>query len=188
MQIKSLALAIGISFAGTALAAGGIGSVKIEPAAAKAGQEIKVTVAAEGEAPGFCGLAIDFGDGDSRDIKIDSGEAKFPVTIAKTYAKAGNYSVKAYGKKITTHFPCAGKAEAALTVAAAAPAVAAGAAAAPTAAPACPTGYALKGAVGKAGDYTCKARPVAPAACATGLEAFAAGDSLGCRKAKAKKK
>lgn len=185
MQIRSLALAIGISFAGTAIAAGGIGSVKIEPAAAKAGQEVKVTVAAEGEAPGFCGLAIDFGDGDSRDIKIDSGEAKFPLTIAKTYAKAGNYSVKAYGKKITTHFACSGKAEAALTVAAPAPAPAATAAA--PAAPTCPTGYALKGAVGKAGDYTCKARPLAPTACAAGLEAFAAGDSLGCRKAKGRK-
>ena len=71
---------------------GGIGAVKIEPNPAKAGQEVKITIAAEGETPTFCGMVVHFDDGsESRQIKIDSKDAKFPVTITKTYAKAGSY-------------------------------------------------------------------------------------------------
>ena len=192
MQIRSMALIIGTAFAGAALAQGnGIGAIRIDPATAKAGQEVKITVDAQGEAPSFCGLAIDFGDGDTRDVKIAHDAEKFPVTVTKTYAKAGTYTVKAYGRKITTHFPCNGKAEATLTVAAAKGAAAAGAApaagAAAVTAAACPPGYALKGTVSRSGEYTCKAKPVAPTACVDGLEPFASGDTLGCRKAKARK-
>lgn len=167
---------------------GGIGSMKVEPNPAKAGQEVKITIATDGDAPGFCGMVVHFDDGsESRQIKIDGKETKFPVTITKTYAKAGSYSIKAEGRKITTHFPCVGSATAKLGVeGAAAPAKAA--------APTCPEGYKMNGKPGKAGDFSCKggkdARALAqPLACGTGLEYFSNDKSkqLGCRKAKAKK-
>jgi hypothetical protein len=167
---------------------GGIGAVKVEPNPAKVGQEVKITIAAEGEAPAFCGMVVHFDDGsESRQVKIDGKEGKFPVTITKTYAKAGSYSIKAEGRKITTHFPCVGNATAKLTVeGAAAPAKAA--------APACPEGYKMSGKAGKAGDFSCKGgkdakAPAQPLACGDGLEYFSNDKSkqLGCRKAKAKK-
>lgn len=171
----------------------GIGAIKFEPGTVRAGQEVRITISAEGEAPGFCGMVVHFDDGsESRNIKIDGKEGKFPVTVAKTYAKAGSYSVKAEGKKITTHFPCMGTTTAKLVVepapAAAAPTPAAKAAA-------CPEGYKMVGKLGKAGDFSCKGgkgamAPAKPLGCASGLEYFANDKTrqLGCRKMKAQKK
>lgn len=166
----------------------GIGSVTVAPNPAQAGQEVKITIAAEGEAPAFCGMVVHFDDGsESRNVKIDGKEGKFPVTIAKTYAKAGSYIIKAEGRKITTHFPCVGSATAKLVVEAA-PVTA-------KAAPACPEGYKMVGKAGKAGDFSCKGgkgamAPAKPLACGDGLEYFASDKSkqLGCRKLKAQKK
>ena len=170
---------------------GSIGAVKFDPSPARAGQEVKITISAEGEAPGFCGMVVHFDDGsESRNIKIDGKETKFPVTISKTYAKAGTYSITADGKKVTSHFPCVGKATAKLVVeappAAAQPAAAASA---------CPEGYKMVGKTGKAGDFSCKggkdvATPAKALACADGLEYFANDKTkqLGCRKPKAQKK
>jgi hypothetical protein len=193
---KLLALAgASIALSGLALAQqGGIGAVKVDPSPAKAGQEVKITVSAEGEAPTFCGMVVSFGDGsESRNIKIDGKENKFPVVIAKTFANPGSFSIKAEGKKITTHLGCVGKAEAKLTVEGAAP-VAKPAAKPDTkaAAPACPEGYAMRGKPGKAGDFTCKAnkgakKPALPTACGEGLEYFEKGSTLGCARPKTKK-
>lgn len=166
----------------------GIGAIKVDPNPVRAGHEVKITISAEGEAPAYCGMVVHFDDGsESRQVKIDGKEGKFPVTIAKTYAKAGTYSIKAEGKKITTHFPCVGVATAKLTVEA-------DPAAAKPAAATCPEGYKMAGKAGKAGDYTCKggkgaAAPAKPLACGDGLEYFANEKSkqVGCRKAKGKK-
>jgi hypothetical protein len=184
------ALGFAFAFASTlALAqSGGIGAIKVEPSPARAGQEVKITISAEGEAPAFCGMEVDFGDGsESRNIKISSDHNKFPVTLTKIYAKPGSYRVKAEGKKITTHLKCPGKAKVGLVVEAGP--------AAKTAAPACPEGYKMTGKAGKAGDFTCKGgkgatAPAKPMACADGLEYFVNDKSqqLGCRKVKAQKK
>ena len=184
------ATGIVLAFASTLAFAqsGGIGAIKVEPSPVRAGQEVKITISAEGEAPAFCGMEVDFGDGsESRNIKIGSDHNQFPVTITKTYAKAGSYRIKAEGKKITTHFKCLGKAKVGLVVEADP--------AAKPVAPACPEGYKMTGKAGKAGDFTCKggkgAKPPAkPLACADGLEYFANDKSqqLGCRKMKAQKK
>lgn len=168
---------------------GGIGAVKVDPATAKAGQEVKITVSAEGDAPGFCGLRIEFGDSDSRDIKIDGRETKFPVTVSKTYAKGGTYEIKARGKTVTTHGRCPGEASAKVTV----EAPAAPPPAAKAEGPACPEGYGMKGKVGKAGDFTCAAakgakKPEKVLECKDGLEYFQTKSTLGCRKVKAAKK
>lgn len=101
---------------------GGIGAVKVEPATAKVGQPVSITVSAEGDAPTFCGLRVEYGDGQSDEIKIASSEKQFPVALSRTYNKPGNYKVKAFGVKVTTHFPCMGTAEADFVVEAAAPA------------------------------------------------------------------
>jgi hypothetical protein len=134
-------------------------------------------------------MVVHFDDGsESRNVKIDSQETKFPVSVFKTYAKPGTYSIKAEGKKITTHFPCVGTASAKLVVEAALPG-------AKLPAPACPDGYKLIGKVGKAGEYSCKggknaAAPAKAPACGDGLEYFAneKAKQLGCRKPKATKK
>jgi hypothetical protein len=163
---------------------GGIGNIKLEPAGAKVGQAVKVTVDADGDAPAFCGMGLDFGDGEVRDLKIEANDGGLPRTESKTYAKPGNYTIKAFGKKVTTHLPCKGKSEARLAVAGAAPA------AEPKAVgPACPAGYKMQGKVGKAGNFTCKAGKGAKAPekmleCANGLEYFQSKSSLGCRKAR----
>jgi hypothetical protein len=188
--------AVSLGLSSLALAQqGGIGTIKIEPSPAKAGQEVKITVSAEGEVPTFCGMVVSFGDGsEPRNIKIASNESKFPVVIAKTFAGPGTYSVRAEGKKVTTHFPCNGKTEAKLTV------EALPASAAPpakpdvkAAAPACPEGYSMSGKPGKSGDFTCKAnkgakRPAQAPACAEGLEYFEKGSTLGCARVKPKAK
>ncbi len=183
-----LGLLLGLVSTLTVAQQGGIGAVKVEPNPAKAGQDVKITIAAEGEAPAFCGMVVHFDDGgESRQIKIDGKEGKFPVTITKTYAKAGSYSIKAEGRKITTHFPCVGGATARLTVEGAA-------APAKSATPVCPAGYKMSGRAGKAGDFSCKGgkdakAPAQPLPCGDGLEFFDNDKSkqLGCRKAKARK-
>lgn len=180
-----LSLVLGMASALAFAQQSGIGAVKIEPNPAKAGQEVKITVLTEGEAPAYCGLVVHFDDGDSRQIKIDGKESKFPITIAKTYAKAGRYSIKAEGRKITTHFPCVGSAATILVVEGAP---------APMAAAACPEGYKMIGKAGKAGDFSCKGgkdakAPAQPMTCSQGLEYFSNDKSkqVGCRKVKAAK-
>jgi len=185
MKIKMACLMVGLAAAPFAFAEqGGIGSIKLEPAGAKVGQAVKVTVNADGDAPAFCGMALDFGDGDVRDLKIEAINGGLPRTESKTYAKPGSYTIKAFGKKVTTHLPCKGQSEAVLSVEGAAAAVAPKAAG-----PACPEGYKMQGKVGKAGNFTCKAgkgvkAPEKMLECATGLEYFQSKTSLGCRKAK----
>lgn len=187
------ALGFALAFASTlALAqSGGIGAIKVEPSPARAGQEVKITISAEGEAPAFCGMEVNFGDGsEKRKVKIGGDHHKFPVTLTKTFDKPGTYTIKADGQKITTHLKCLGKATTQLVVEAPpSPAKAAAAAAE------CPQGYKMTGKVGKAGDFTCKggkgsAAPAKPLACAEGLEYFTNDKSqqLGCRKPKAQKK
>lgn len=183
----ALALCSSVAFAQQ----GRIGSVKAAPNPARAGQPVSITIAADGPAPTNCGMIVHFDDGsESRNVKIDSDEAKFPVTISKTYAKAGSYIIKAEGTKITTHFPCVGAVTTKLVVEGPAPAAKPAASAA-----ACPNGYKMLGRVGKAGEFSCKAPkgvapPAAPLACAEGLEYFVNGNAtrVGCRKAKARKK
>lgn len=168
---------------------GGIGSVIIEPNPAQAGQAVKITIAAEGEAPSLCGLAVEFGDGTSDKIKINGTDAKFPVMLTKTYAHPGTYVVKAEGKKITTHFRCKGETTANLVVQAAAKKTAA----APAVAPSCPPGYKMTGKPSRAGAYRCKAGkdakiPEAAIECAAPLAAFQTKTTVGCQAVKQSKK
>lgn len=174
--LLALILASGSAFA----IPGGIGAVTATPSPAKAGEAVTVTVTTEGDAPALCGLGIDYGDGNSDNIKINGKPHKFPLTLTHTYAKAGSYTLKAEGKKVTTHFPCLGSAAATLVV------TGAGVAAATSA---CPDGYKAEGKPAKSGAFTCKAGKGAKApekvmSCGDGLEYFQTQSKLGCRKIK----
>ena len=106
------ALGFALAFASTLALAqqGSIGAIKVEPSPARAGQKVKITISAEGDAPTFCRMEVNFGDGSAkRKVKIGSDNNKFPVTLTKTYDKPGTYTVKADGQKITTHLKCPGK-------------------------------------------------------------------------------
>jgi hypothetical protein len=186
MKLPLFAVLLSLAF--SAAHADGISSVTIFPTTAKAGQEVKITVAAEGDGTQFCGLRIEFGDGENSDIKIASSEKQFPVTVGKTYAKPGTYTVKARGKTVTTHARCPGSAEATIAVAAAASGTVPSRAVTTTG-PTCPEGYALQGKPGKAGDFTCKAgkgakKPEKVMDCGDKLEYFQTKSALGCRQVK----
>jgi len=175
--------ALGLAFAaGAAAQESGIGAIKVTPSPAKVGEPVTVVIEAAGAAPSFCGMTVEFGDAEGRDLKVGSGEgaSQFPVTQTKIYKRPGTFTLSAKGKKVTTHLPCPGKAEATIVVEAAAAAAPAGA---------CPAGYKLQGKVGKAGDFTCKAgkgaaKPDKAPECKDGLEYFQSKSALGCRKAK----
>jgi hypothetical protein len=204
--IVTMSTMVAVAFSSTAVLAqygsdgagqGKISTISVSPAQPKAGEEVKITIAADGTASN-CGMYVNFGDGTDANVKITSGGDKFPVTLTHKYAQAGSYTVKAEGKKVTTHFGCVGKASTGVTVAAAPVAAAAPAATAAKSAtatsaaatvPACPEGYKLKGKVGKAKDFTCSAgkdakKPEKVLNCADGLEYFQTKTTLGCRKTK----
>jgi len=179
MKFKFTLLALILASSSVFATPGGIGAVTATPSPAKAGQAVTVTVTAEGDAPALCGLGIDYGDGNSDNIKINGKPHKFPLTLTHTYAKAGSYTLKAEGKKVTTHFPCLGSASAPLVVEAAGAAVAS----------VCPEGYKAEGKPAKSGAFTCKAGKGAKApekvmSCGEGLEYFQTQSKLGCRKIK----
>lgn len=192
------AVAIGIfSFAASALA-GNVSGVKIEPANATVGQQVKVTVSGEDE--GICGLRVEYGNGDVDVTKMNAGRDNFPRSFMKAYNKAGTYTVVAKGGKDGSTFGCTGESKATVTVAEAAkPAAASATPAAAMAAPTCPEGYALnsKSVDSKTGVYTCTGssdakKPEKSAECPAGTSYFytknAKGVSLGCKKAPPAKK
>lgn len=114
--------AAGMAVAGSASAVGlqmghrpEIGAVQA-PAAAKAGETVKITVTAKKEGGSGCGLLIRFGDGTDQQLKINRDEAKFPVTVEHAWKKDGKYTVTASGREITTNKACKGSASAAVQV------------------------------------------------------------------------
>ncbi|GEM_PF-4250701 len=85
------------------------------PANALAGNAVAIVIRAGPNPSRWCGFRIDFGDGDGRDIKVD-GDQPFPITLSRSYARPGQYTVDVVGKRVTTHSPCDGKLSAKLTV------------------------------------------------------------------------
>jgi hypothetical protein len=193
-----LAAALVTAF-GNAYANNKIDSIRIGPASIKAGSAVTITVNGDETQGNNCGLRINYGDGQGLDVKVVDRD-QFPRTFTKTYANPGNYTVSVEGKRVTTHFPCNGRASATLLVEGAPAVVAAPpvtAAPAPAPAPAakpaaravgagCAEGYQASY-VAADGSYQC--RPLSAAAkatrpaCAAGYQAsYAAQDgSFGCR-------
>lgn len=193
-------LSVGTSAALFALPAlaGNISGVKVEPASAVVGAQVKVTVTGEDE--GICGLRVEYGNGDADVTKMQAGRDNFPRSFNKTYSNAGTYTVIAKGGRDGSALGCTGDAKTTVTiaeapkpVAAAAPAPAAAGAskAAPAAAPlpACPEGYNLdkKSVNKKSGTYACGVtkgakKPEKILDCPDGTEFYMNAKSTGCRK------
>lgn len=160
-----------------------ISSITVDPATARAGTPVKVTVELSSAENPNCNLRVHFGDGTTRDFKVNQVK-DVPVVATHTYAAAGSYRVMAEGKTALPVLKCTGSNQVAmLKVEAAAPAAAAAAttpatsttpAAAPATAnapatagaasakpaPGCPAGWKLdpKSVNKKTGAYACTAK------------------------------
>lgn len=191
-------LTVGASAALIAVSAqaGNVSGVKVEPASAVVGAQVKVTVSGEDE--GICGLRVEYGNGDADVTKMQAGRDNFPRSFMKSYNKAGTYTVIAKGGRDGSTLGCTGETKATVTIAeaakpaaAAAPAPAPAVAAAPKAAPApaCPDGYNLdkKSVNLKSGAYACGAtkgakKPEKMLDCPDGTEFYLNAKATGCRK------
>jgi hypothetical protein len=182
--MKTLVLALAAALAPAGLLAQTLSKVTVEPAEAKAGEPVKITVAfTEADNPN-CNMRLHFGDGSNRDFKINQAK-DMPVVVSYTYAKAGEYRLRAEGKTALPRLKCLGADQRAV-LKVVAPMAAATAKSGPT----CPEGWKLdaKSVVKKSGAYTCTAKPgtAAPAsklACPAPLGYFenASKGQLGCR-------
>ena len=88
-------------------AAGQPTGILLEPGGAVANQPTKVVIDFAA-AQRWCGLRVDFGDGDISDLLVED----FPLTIVRRYAAPGRYLVRAEGRVllrgIASSPPCAG--------------------------------------------------------------------------------
>ena len=73
------------------------------------GETVTVVVNFEA-ATRWCGLRVDLGDGDVRDLKVED----FPLTLTKQYASTGRYVIRAAGRALPrgllSVLPCTGRA------------------------------------------------------------------------------
>jgi len=76
--------------------------------AAVAGQPTKLVIHSGADPSKWCGLAMDFGDGEVRELRIKAAPQGFPMAVEKTFSAAGSYNLKVVGKKVTSHWPCVG--------------------------------------------------------------------------------
>jgi hypothetical protein len=141
-----------------------ITGIKVEPAATKTGDTVKVTVLGDvTDDKANCGLRVHFGDGRTQDFKITDPKM-LPLTVEHKYANAGDFKVMAEPKTVTSHARCVGKNQNAMVKVAAppppAPAPVAAAAAKPAGAQ-CPEGWKLnaKSVNKKTGAFECNAKP-----------------------------
>jgi hypothetical protein len=134
-----------------------IAGVTLDPPQVTVGQPVKITIDfANAETPN-CNVRLHFGDGKTRDLKINQAK-DVPRVVTATYDKPGNYRVMAEGKTALPMLKCVGANQVAMLEVKAAPKAAAAAAAA--AAPTCPEGWKLDAkSVRKSGSYTCTAKP-----------------------------
>ena len=195
MKARLAALALFALAAANGVHAQTLSSVKLEPAAPMAGQPVTATIALDVAEQANCGLRWYWGDGATEDIKVTDKNA-LPVKLTHTYAKGGDYRTMAEGKKVTSHFQCAGKNIVTMLKVASPPPPPAAAASAPAPAakasgPSCPEGWKLdsKSVSKKYGTFTCTAKagtalPATKPVCSGDLTYFENGKKgqLGCQK------
>jgi hypothetical protein len=150
-----------------------LSGLKIEPAAPKVGEAVKITLDfTNADAPN-CGVKIMTGDGRTEEAKINQAK-DVPYVLTHTFTRAGSFTVIAEPKRSGAALKCAGKninkvvTVAALPVAAAAPAAPAAVTPPAAAAPAatkptslCPEGWTLAkpGQNAKTKAFSCTAKP-----------------------------
>ena len=157
-----------------------ITTVSVEPATAKIGEPVKITVNFDKADAFACNVRVYYGDGGKKDHKINQ-DKDVPKIVSHTYTKAGSYTVKAEGKTDLPLPKCSGVTRSAVVNVAAL---------APAAGPACPAGWTLvaKSVSKKSGAFTCSARagtelPTAKLSCPAALGYFEnrAKGQLGCQ-------
>ena len=169
-----------------------ISGIQAQPAAARAGEAVTVTVQLDVLSGTNCGVRMHWGDGSTTDHKINQTK-DVPLVVQHSWPRAGSYTVKAEGKTLGLMPRCGGANREAL-VAISAPAAPLKAAAAavrndPAGAGPCPAGWKLgKAGVSKNGAFTCTARagtalPAERPSCKGELTYFenARRGQLGCR-------
>ena len=172
-----------------------LSGLKIEPAAPKVGEAVKITLDFTDAAAPNCGMTIKTGDGRVEEAKINQTK-DVPYVINHTYAKAGSFTVIAEPTRSGSALKCAGKnINNAVTVAAVTPIAVAPAPAAPAPVSAkptspCPEGWSLAkpGVSKKTQSFTCTAKagtkiPEPKVACPGDLTYFdnSKKGQLGCR-------
>ncbi len=90
-----------------------ITNVTIEPAAAKVGEPVKITVNFDKADNVGCNVRLFFGDGGKQDNKINQSK-DVPKIVTHTYTKAGEYRVKAEGKTALPLPKCSGDTQSAM--------------------------------------------------------------------------
>ena len=130
-----------------------LSGIRVDPAEARPGQAVRVTVSFEPTELPNCNVRLHFGDGRHRDFKINQGK-DMPLVASITWDKPGTYQVKAEGKTALPVLKCTGANQVA-TVRLVAPAGTS------ARGPACPAGWKLDSASvnRKTGAFTCKAAP-----------------------------
>ena len=189
--LSAMLVAIGLAFAGSAIAAPKIDKIEVSAQPATAGKAVKITVSATDVDDTPCAIQLDFGDGNKDNPqKVGDKHGKFPKTWEHIYAKPGKYTLKADGARAGNIFGCVGSAKFDLNVEAAPVEKKADAKGKDAKASPCPTDWALKGKVAKNGAFTCTpakgvkspAKPEKDLECPKGTVYFTKGKSLGCVK------
>jgi hypothetical protein len=131
-----------------------LSGLTLDPPQATVGQPVTITINFSNAESPNCNVRLHFGDGKTRDLKINQSK-DVPRVVTAAYDKPGTYRVMAEGKTALPMLKCVGANQIAMLEVKAAP-KAAGAAAAPT----CPGGWTLDAkSVRKSGAYTCSAKP-----------------------------
>jgi hypothetical protein len=154
--VNTIAFAAGVLVAALALpaAAQTIASIQVEPAQAKVGEPVKITVVFENADLPNCNVRLHFGDGTNRDHKVNQAK-DVPLVRTHTYTKAGKYTVKAEGKTALPMLKCTGANQSALVE------VVASTSADAKPAASCPAGWTLdaNSVDSTTGAFTCSAKP-----------------------------
>jgi len=109
----AIALALGCAFSTGALATARF--EKIVPASPTVtlqggGVAVKFTVTGSSSSDDNCGFLVNYGDGDSPDLRIlNRTEGLLPRTIEHTFRRAGTYSVRIRGERIKFTLGCSGE-------------------------------------------------------------------------------
>ena len=165
-----------------------IANIKVEPSTAKVGEPVTVTATFDNAENPNCNVRVNFGDGVSKDFKINQAK-DVPLVTSHTYTKAGDFKVRAEGKTALPVLKCNGVTKSAMVKVAAPPPPVAAAMPAKAAGPSCPDGWKLSaaGVSKKSGAYTCTAKagtalPAAKLDCPAPLGYFEnkAKGKLGC--------
>jgi hypothetical protein len=159
-------LATTVALAAAPVAAQTLTAVKVEPAAARAGQPVTLTAQFDISKGLNCNVRVRFGDGAQTDFKVNQ-EKDATMVLTHVYQKPGTYTVDVEPRRALPLLGCLGEQlHAKVAVAAAAVAVPAAAAADKAVAPQrCPDGWTLvaKSVNKKTGAFQCSAKPGAAA-------------------------